>query len=210
LSYCTRVVDTGTICGWNLGDVAGHRQFGDCWSRCSIGWRCGVPLRLCCESLMAISDHDLRWVSLSPRWVLLVILAFVGGCSVSTKKIESGTPLNRDLLAQIKPGVTTGSEVMRMLGPPHSIIRGQAEFLEVSGGVYESHVERRRLSSLDDKQYALFYRYGRTDVHTIGVEFIGESESQRVRHGGEELFVIVDEQSDVVVDYATRVTKNVR
>ena len=109
-----------------------------------------------------------------------------------------------------KPGVTTGNEVMRMLGPPHSIIRGQAQFLEVGGGAYFSYTERRQLSSLDDKQYALFYRYGRTDVRTIGVEFFGERENQRVRHGGEELLVIVDERSDVVVDYATRVTENVR
>jgi len=161
---------------------------------------------------MAIPDHDLRCVSLVPRRVLPVILAFVSGCSISTSttKIESGTPLNRDFLARIKPGVTTGNEVMRMLGPPHSIIRGQAQFLEVGGGAYFSYTERRQLSSLDDKQYALFYRYGRTDVRTIGVEFFGERENQRVRHGGEELLVIVDERSDVVVDYATRVTENVR
>jgi hypothetical protein len=146
---------------------------------------------------MVISGHDLRWASHSP-------------CSVSTKKIESGTPLNRDSLARIKPGVTTGNEVMRMLGPPHSIVRGQAEFLEVGGGAYFSYAERRQLSSLDDEHYALFYRYGRTDVRSRSVDVVGERETRRVRHGGEELLVIVDERSDVVVDYATRVTENVR
>lgn len=153
------------------------------------------------------------------RFCQLVLLfggaAALGGCVLSATTITSGVPLDPVALSQIRLGKTTGTEVMRLLGPPHSIIRGNAQFRE-AGGLdypapsgplssrgYYSYAKDRQFSSLDDKHYALFYKYGKTRARSRGFRIAGITGRREVRVGGEELLIILDVERDVVTDVAS-------
>lgn len=142
--------------------------------------------------------------------------AVLGGCVLSTTTIESGAPLDRAALSQIRLGETTGTEVMRLLGPPHSIIRGSASFREassldyhtryqrLSGHGYYSYAQDRQLSSFDDEHYILFYKYGKVKARSTALLITGIAGRRDVRFQGEELLIVVDTDRDVVTDVASR------
>ena len=138
--------------------------------------------------------------------LLLVGTALLGGCATTAVR----APLDPEALAQIKLGETTGAEVMRLLGPPHSIIRGSASFREAGSpgrclhGQYYSYARDRQLSSLDDEHYVLFYKYSKTEGRSIALCIADtSSERRRVRIESKELLIIVARDGDVVVDVAS-------
>jgi hypothetical protein len=148
--------------------------------------------------------------------LLLVAVALLGGCASFTTTVETRAPLDQRALARIIPDKTTGAEVARLLGPPHSIIRGSAHFRE-SGGFFYYFVssaggaapnyfysQDRQLSSLDDKHYALLYKYAQASLRVDAVLTTGGSQRSEMRFQGEELLIIIDSERDVVTDMAFR------
>ncbi len=155
--------------------------------------------------------HTARGCARLPRRVggfLLAGLALLGGCTWSTITVESGAPPDPAALSRIRLGETTGTEVMRLLGPPHSIIRGSARIYDVGDRAlrhgssipeYYSYARERQLSSLDDEHYALFYKYWR-ETRSDALLIARISKQREVRFQGEELLIILDNEKDVVTD----------
>ncbi len=134
--------------------------------------------------------------------------AVIGGCVLSTTTLKSGVPLDPAALSQIRLGETTGTEVMRLLGPPHSIIRGSARFREAGSLGCYSYARDRQLSSLDDKHYALFYRYDRGNTRSGALLIVSTTERHEVRFQGKEVLIILESERDVVTDVASRLGGN--
>jgi hypothetical protein len=134
---------------------------------------------------------------------LLTGATLLGGCVRITTTVETRASLKTEALSQIRLGETTGAEVMRLLGPPHSIIRGSARFREVGCLGYYSYAQDRQLSSLDDEHYALFYKCGRAKARSTALLIAGTIEGRNVRVQGEELLIILNEDTDVITDVAS-------
>lgn len=152
-----------------------------------------------------LRHHAARGCAHLPRRAVGFLLAgpaLLGGCTWSTTTIDSRAPPDPAALSRIRIGETTADEVMRLLGPPHSIIRGSARFREVSAVGYHSYAQDRQLSSLDDEHYALFYKYGKARSHALLIE--GITVGRKLRFQGEELLIILDRARDVVTDVVSR------
>lgn len=144
---------------------------------------------------------------------LMAALIWSGGCSTFTSTAESRAPLKAEALAQIKIGQTTAAEVARMLGSPHSIVRGNAHFRESGGPMYYclsptgwsdpyTFSQERHLTSLDDAHYAFLYKYDKTQARSVSLEFSGSTERRKVSFCGQEVLIILDNQRNVVTDMA--------
>lgn len=148
--------------------------------------------------------------------LLLASAALLGSCASFTTTVETRAPLDQNALARIKLGETTGAEVSRLLGPPHSIIRGSAHFRESGGFLYYfmsstggaapsfSYSQERQLSSLDDKHHVFLYKYTKADLHVGAVLTTGGTQRSEMQFKGEELLLILDSERDVVTDMAFR------
>ena len=134
----------------------------------------------------------------------------LGGCvSYETMKAVKGRPLSSQAIQQIEIGKTSRSDIFRLLGTPHSIFEGQAEFQEAQQVGYYSHRESRTLSSLGDGQYALLYRFGATSDRTLGASAVVVSyRSQTIQLHTNELLILVDKRTNIVSDVAYRKETN--
>lgn len=140
---------------------------------------------------------------------LSIFVIVSGGCATARldMKAEHGSPIDEDKLNSIVIGKTTRSDVFKLLGTPHSMFQGQAEFQEgyvvFSLGQFYSHNQNRYLSSLDDQHYALLYRYGTTSSKsTLTYIMLNTSSNTRIRIRNDELLILFDKATDVVSDIA--------
>lgn len=136
------------------------------------------------------------------RCLILLSVLTLGGCFVSHRTLKKGTPLAQHALNRIVIGTTTRSEVFELLGPPHSILTGQAEFMDADYLGYYSHTLNRQLGSIDDTHYVLLYRYGETQDSFSAALLLGEREHFRAQLLYDELLIMIDSKTNLVTDIA--------
>jgi hypothetical protein len=59
-----------------------------------------------------------------------ISIIIISGCVKMNSTAYHGIPINETAINEIVIGKTTRSEVFKLLGTPHSIFQGQAEFTE--------------------------------------------------------------------------------
>jgi hypothetical protein len=134
---------------------------------------------------------------------LAVSLCLSAGCVSFRAKVESGsTPSEREM-GLIKPGETTFSEILDRLGPPHYIIDGTQEMLDVeammaSQGVMSGIVPTRTLTA-PEGMVILIYQYYDVETGVKGIPMgIGASMhiDQKIKEG--EIFIFLSKTDRVV------------
>jgi hypothetical protein len=132
---------------------------------------------------------------------IFVSMAFIlsAGC-VRSVTAETGMEIDPEKVFEIKIGETTRSQVFQLLGMPHSIFQGQAEFTEIHDlGEWYAHGSSRYLSSIDDDHIALLYRFSRASSKTT-VKIC--SSKTKIKINADELLLLVDKKSSVVTEVA--------
>lgn len=136
---------------------------------------------------------------------------FVVGCVQAefqrTTHVERGRYLDPATVDRIVIGETTRGDLFRWLGPPYSMVRDTAELTRSESVGFYRYAERRPLQTIQDSEYALLYRFDRTDAHlTIHVLGAGpawhERQQAEATFTGDELLVLLDRKTNVVVDVA--------
>ena len=158
------------------------------------------------------------WVRMS-LLAIIVGLAFVG-CVYIGHTERMGRPIDQDAISRIVIGMTTRSEVIKLLGLPEGQFAGQVSFtdsnyMSLGSGKFYRHVANRYLDSLDDKHYAMLYRVNRSSGQSweFGEPFgrptkrpstmitISHADS---RFMTDELLLLVTKDTDIVEDFAYR------
>lgn len=145
-----------------------------------------------------------------PRLLGMLALALLSACGYWRSDQVRGDPLDQEAVRRIVIGKTTRDDVFRLLGPPRSIVDGQADFersISIPWGAGERTVysvtENRFLRSVGDDYYVMVYRYdkvsGRGLVITPGGTGYRDIDLT-VR--GDELLVIMRKDTGVVADIA--------
>jgi hypothetical protein len=156
------------------------------------------------------SKHSGIWIG-RVRAVLTLGIALLAmcGCASTHVTTELGSPIDDQAVSQIVIGKTTRSEVFKLLGTPHSIFEGQAEFQEGYAtymmGEYYSYLENRHLSGINDRQYAILYRFRKTATNSstkVGVVVNWKNVATTIKT--DELLIFVDKETDIVADVAYR------
>jgi len=122
---------------------------------------------------------------------------------------EFGIPIEEGTIRQIIVGQSTRSDVFRLLGPPHSMFRGEADMKESYSSVglhgYFSCTLNRRLSSIDPGQYVLFYKSGRTNTKASEANYIAIKYLDSItKIRSDELLLLLNDKSNIVEDVAYR------
>lgn len=140
---------------------------------------------------------------------LCAIIVMTSSCAYSTHDIsvKKGIPIDQSAINQIVIGKTTRSDVFKLLGTPHSIFHGQVEvgFVEGEAVPYYSYIENRPLSSIDDKHYALLYRFGKLSAKSTSKTItIVHYRNTQVSIKSNELLLFINKETDIVDDVAYR------
>ena len=123
---------------------------------------------------------------------------------------EFGVPIEEGTISKVIIGQSTRSDVFRLLGPPHSMFRGEADMKESYSSVgldgYFSITLNRRLSSIDPNQYILFYKSGHiatkaSETNYIAIKYLDSITKIR----SDELLLFMNGESNIVEDVAYRV-----
>jgi hypothetical protein len=144
------------------------------------------------------------------RWQVLILivspLIFMNGClMVTSTTIEEGRPIDEAKVKQIVIGQTKRRDVYELFGPPHSQFQGQVEFKEGSLRGFFSHIENRYLSSLDDRHYAMLYRFVTSKAEfTGGTAVVVTLANTKGTIKSDELLLLLEKETDMVVDVAYR------
>lgn len=135
-----------------------------------------------------------------------IIIVMISGCgSYSNVTVNKGRPIDENKIKQIVLGKTTRSDVFDLLGTPHSMFQGQVEFKNAELiGLY-LHVENRYLTSLDDRHYAMLYRFSKSLSETIGIfTIVIVTRDTQISLKLDELLVLINIESNIVEDVAYR------
>jgi len=132
--------------------------------------------------------------------VVCAIAFLLAGCGVYSSSGKSeltmGVPPAKAVLEQIKPGITTLTEVLKLLGPPEFIIDGTQELVDYersSGGV------STRTISAPEGMVILIYTLSLTVDITLDLRTLGGVTMQmdRAIHNNE-LFIFVSKNDRMV------------
>ncbi|HXK30284.1 MAG TPA: hypothetical protein VJ646_18720 [Candidatus Binatia bacterium] len=142
--------------------------------------------------------------------LLAVMFGFAPvGCVYTGRTEISGRAFNQDALNQITIGKTTRADVIKLFGLPDSMFVGQARLVDAKYfagiGRFYLHIEDRYLTSLDDKHYAVLYRFsklsGQSHRVTLGTLSSGNT---AVRINSDEILLIINKDTDIIEDIAYR------
>lgn len=127
----------------------------------------------------------------------------------TTTHIEHGTRIDSDRVDQIVIGQTTRSDLFKWFGPPHSMFKDEAELVTYERVGFYSYSKNRQLTTFDEEQYALLYRFdatnARTKINILTVPFFQNAEADnQASFTGDELLVFLDRDTHVVADVASR------
>ena len=134
--------------------------------------------------------------------LILTVAAMNGGCvRYETGSVEVGRPISAGDVRQIEIGKTTRSDVFKLLGTPHSIFEGTAQFLENRSMTFYSHSANRYLTSINPWHYAMLYRFAR-DAYSHRFMVVSGRTSVQIKT--DELLLLVNKDTNVVEDLAYR------
>jgi len=147
-----------------------------------------------------------RKMSIRVYCLTFIILVLTSSCYYHfTSTAEVGAPIDQDTVNQIVIGKTTKSEIFKLFGTPHSIFQGQVEFLKAEMTGFYSQVENRFLTSLDEKHYAMFYRFGKSSgKFTLASIFVITRGDTQVKIRSDELLLLFNKETNIVEDVAYR------
>jgi hypothetical protein len=133
--------------------------------------------------------------------VSLALAVMIAGCASIRSVSETGTRVDEKLIDQIVVGKTTRFQVYDLFGPPHSTIRGQAQFMEVYGNATtsDSVASSRIINSIDNMHEVILYRFGNTKSKRK--ETAGYHRSH-IKGDTRMLLIMIALKSDVVVEMA--------
>jgi hypothetical protein len=151
---------------------------------------------------------------LAGRSLALVLLLAAGCVSArhkTTVHVEHGSHIDSARVDQIVIGQTTRAELFEWFGPPHSMFKDEAELMNQERLGFYSYKKNRQLTTFEKGQYALLYRFDRTDAQsTIRIRavfpFWKSKEDIDVAFTGDELLIFLDGDTHVVTDVASRNT----
>ncbi len=138
-----------------------------------------------------------------------ISIIMISSCVKMYTTAEHGIQMNETVINEIVIGKTTRSELFKLLGTPHSIFQGQAEFTEGysihSINEYYSHEQNRYLSSIDEGHYAFLYRFGKTSSKSTAVFVVLiSSRNTHIKIRSDELLILIDKKTNIVDDVAYR------
>jgi hypothetical protein len=146
---------------------------------------------------MNVVRHTSKWC----RGAGALALAASVACAYSRTTVTTGRPLDEKAIGGIVIGQTTRSDIFKALGAPHSIFQGQAEFTEAKLLPLYFHSQNRYLSTIDDRHYALLYRFGTGRTATTLILVVSDT---KVDIRSDEVLLMMNRQTDVVEDVAYR------
>lgn len=143
------------------------------------------------------------------------ILALVSGCYFAGTKVTRGNEIEGAAISRIVIGKTTQRDVFALFGTPHSIFQGQQEFEEsqaIGFGhlhpfAFYSHKENRYLSTLNDNQYAILYRFNESSARSLVITLppivpvIGHANTD-ITIRTDELLLFLNKDTKIVEDAA--------
>jgi len=144
---------------------------------------------------------------------VLPVLSVLGCVFYHEQVIDHGTPISEAAIKQLVIGRTGRSEVFKLLGPPHSIFRGQVELQQgaVAGvqpfglGAYYMHLGNRFLTTLAERQYAVLYRFRQsTSSASATTVILVATGRQTVKISADELLLLFNQDNDLLEDVAYR------
>ncbi len=157
--------------------------------------------------------HNPLTCTLCPAFLSLYLgLLMAAGCVTfgrTTTHIEHGMRIDSARVDQIVIGQTTRSDLFKWFGPPHSMFKDEAELVSYQRVGFYSCSKNRQLTTFDEGQYVLLYRFDKTDARTkihilIVPPFLNSQTDNKVAFSGDELLVFLDRDTHVVADVAWR------
>ena len=146
----------------------------------------------------------------------ILFLTIQSGCTHYSARVEKGQQLDTASIKQIIIDKSTQSDVFKLLGTPHSIIRGKGTIEEAqtlslgqlglvpSFGDFYSYKDSRQVS-VDDRHYAMLYRFAKSTGSAAGVHLIVIGfRNADFQFKSDELLLVLDTETNVVTDVAYR------
>lgn len=155
-----------------------------------------------------------RSLALAGRLLAVALLATSGCVSARHKNnlhVEHGSRIDAARVDAIVIGQTTRAELFKWLGPPHSMFKDEAELTSYERVGFYSYAKDRHLATFEEGQYALLYRFDKTDARsTIRIQgvlgFWKSSADTDISFTGDELLIFLNGDTHVVTDVASRNT----
>jgi hypothetical protein len=137
--------------------------------------------------------------------IAIILLATLAGCM---KMEMGGRPIKKEMLAKIEPGKTTKNEIIQWFGAPAGIISPHQEdewqqqmplspYMAYSASTVSNPFELFTPKHKISESYRVYYYcYIRSEMQDV-IPFYTE-----MKHFKDELFILVDESNQLVIDYS--------